>query len=534
MTIDERVRDALHAYADPIEPAPGSWDRIEARLDDRLPRERRPRTPLLVAAVGILVIVALIAAALVRDLDDGSNVISDPGVVAGMPGLAVAVTTDGSVVVLDAETGAVLDQRVARGTTSGRSIAVSADGRSAYLVGASGDSTCEFRELYRLPLDSASRSLDPIGSRASAPALSPDGRYLAYLRCSNGMTRPDQIVLRDLATNVERVTSGPPSLVLGAAPHLRERLAPCARRHRQRPPPGRPRRRGGAPGRGPRDRRVGHAARSARRPVPRVEGQRHSPRGERTGTLHRRSPVHGAGRADGARGRRFRQPRPRVHGGRRALPMERRRRVPDQGRQRDRHRGLDPGECSAGTEAGTGDAGPAAPARAGLRDHGARCRLDGDPAVGDPGWGRRHGLGRRDPRRHPRGRVRRLRVRRAEVGQLDLRQRRLDLPPTDRAGRARRRRDLERHRAGGESGREVPRVPRLRGQPGRSSGRAPRPGDRSDPVHVRHRGATTRPPASSSPPTRRGCSWPRSRFRPARMSGSRWTWSTVGSAAAGR
>src|SRR3954467_12904786 len=94
-----------------------------ARLDERLPHERRARGPLLVAAVGILVIVALLGAALVRDLNDDSNVISDPGVVAGMPGLAVGATGDGRIVVLDVASGKVVDTRAAAGTSTGGSIA---------------------------------------------------------------------------------------------------------------------------------------------------------------------------------------------------------------------------------------------------------------------------------------------------------------------------------------------------------------------------------------------------------------------------
>ncbi len=177
MTIDERVRDALHAYADPIEPAPGSWDRIEARLDQLLPRERRPRTPLLVAAVGILVIVALIAAAVVRDLDDQSNVVIDKGRVgAPMPGRIVAVTTSGRVVVLDAASGKVLETRAADGTSSAEQVAVATDGEAMYFGPRGFDQSCADRSLSKLTLDSPVRAVDPIAARGLSPAMSPDGK----------------------------------------------------------------------------------------------------------------------------------------------------------------------------------------------------------------------------------------------------------------------------------------------------------------------------------------------------------------------
>jgi Tol biopolymer transport system component len=210
MTIDERVRDALHAYADPIEPTPGSWDRIEARLDDRLPRERRSRTPFVLAAVGILVIVGLIAAAVVRDLnDDSSKVISDPGVGAPMPGRIVAVTDSGRVVVLDSAIGKVLDERAVARTSSGEQVVVSADGRDLYFGPRGFDRSCADRSLSKLTLDGPVRSVDPVAARAMSPAPSPDGRYLAFLRCSPSSTRPDEIVLRDLMTDRDRVTSAP-------------------------------------------------------------------------------------------------------------------------------------------------------------------------------------------------------------------------------------------------------------------------------------------------------------------------------------
>jgi Tol biopolymer transport system component len=223
MTIDERVRDALHAYADPIEPAPGSWDRIEARLDDRLPRERRPRTPLVLAGVGILVIVALIAAAVVRDVGDESNVVSDPGVVAPMPSRILAITVDRKPVVIDSKT----SQRVNGfgtfgGIPPGSQVAVTPDGSRAFVVqggepgGLAVRSALGCAESQVVQLDLQQPRVDGVVSeRAGAPTVSPDGRYLAYLRCRPNNPRPAEIVLVDLETGAETVAPAGPVDLLG-------------------------------------------------------------------------------------------------------------------------------------------------------------------------------------------------------------------------------------------------------------------------------------------------------------------------------
>jgi WD40 repeat protein len=217
MTIDERVRDALHAYADPIEPAPGSWDRIEARLDDRLPRERRPRTPLVLAAVGILVILGLIAAAVVRDGEN--NVATDqvtPSPVVPSPGkppqrvLVFGTTARGgpSMVVLpSASRGGIGEMQGVSNVVAGSPVAVTPDGHVAYVVRKSVNSTCGGGDaIFRQPIAAGVRDGEEI-TNATAPSVSPDGRYLAYLRCTGG-TDVATIVLRNLGTGSERETPG--------------------------------------------------------------------------------------------------------------------------------------------------------------------------------------------------------------------------------------------------------------------------------------------------------------------------------------
>jgi hypothetical protein len=212
MTIDERVRDALHAYADPIEPTPGSWDRIEARLDDRLPRERQARGPLVLAAVGILVIVALIGFAVVRDGEHTDVVIEKSGPTSVVPAapkppqrvLVFGTTSAGgtSMVVLpSASRDGSGDMQGVSGVVAGSPVAVTPDGSFAYVVRKSPNmfSTCGGgASIFRQVIGSGARAGDEIAN-ATAPAVSPDGRYLAHLECKNASDGPS-LVLRDLRT----------------------------------------------------------------------------------------------------------------------------------------------------------------------------------------------------------------------------------------------------------------------------------------------------------------------------------------------
>jgi hypothetical protein len=211
MTIQDRVRDALHDYADPIEPGPGSWERISERLGDGVGEMRMPRRPyrrpLVLVGAALAVVVVLVVALAVRD-DEGGNRVATTGT-APMPSRILAVTTSGQPVILDAATGSLLRELPTGRVLPERQIAVTPDGRDAYFVAGSGDG-CANTSIQGLRLSGGFGLSIP---RATAPAISPDGRHLAYLQCPLDGRLPDAILLRDLRTGEERDFRSPAGTV---------------------------------------------------------------------------------------------------------------------------------------------------------------------------------------------------------------------------------------------------------------------------------------------------------------------------------
>ncbi len=77
----------------------------------------------------------------------------------------------------------------------------------AYVVRKSVNSTCgDGDSIFRQPNGPGARSGDEI-SHATASAVSPDGKHLAYLACEVDRDGP-RVVLRDLATGQNQSTSG--------------------------------------------------------------------------------------------------------------------------------------------------------------------------------------------------------------------------------------------------------------------------------------------------------------------------------------
>jgi hypothetical protein len=212
MKIEDRLSDAMHDYADAIEPSTDSWRKIAARFDDAPGPRRSVPGRLVFAGVAITLVVVLIAVVAIRDDGPTSKVATGPvGAATKMPSRIFAVNEDGHATILDSATGTQEGgiyefPDVAEGTQ----IAVTPDGQDAYVVGGNGNEGCTDHLLLRLPVGPGARGGDQIATEATEPTVSPDGNYLAYLHCLPGDNRADEIVLRDLATGTERTTAAPP------------------------------------------------------------------------------------------------------------------------------------------------------------------------------------------------------------------------------------------------------------------------------------------------------------------------------------
>ena len=244
MTLDDELRDALRAEADQAQPSPDGWDRLQERVGSAKGRRTRVWLPVLAAAVVVLAAVGAWQLASDDDLEvttggETSTTIGTtaapspststaPGTTAvtvpptappstaaptTVPPVAaattiVAVTVDGRLVVLDAATGAELRELANLGDPRGggaegpgpnhvTTVGVSPDGSTAYY-----DSCCEPAAglVSVIPTD-GSREPESINP-GLGPAVSPDGRFLAY-------TAINAVVVRDLATGQEQVFTDP-------------------------------------------------------------------------------------------------------------------------------------------------------------------------------------------------------------------------------------------------------------------------------------------------------------------------------------
>lgn len=247
MTLDDELRDALRAEADETREVPAGWERLHERIGST---KRQPRRWLLPAIAAAVVLLAAVGAwQVIRDDDPTLRVggettttvpatpapaaTSSPApstapapattvppstttpaapsttVVSGTPPtVIVAVTVDGRLVVLDAMTGAELRQLADLGDPRGggaegpgpnsvTQISVTPDHTMAYF-----DSCCEPAAgmIFAVPVD-GSAPPEPL-TNGLGPAVSPDGRYLAY-------TAINAVVVRDLQTGEERTFTDP-------------------------------------------------------------------------------------------------------------------------------------------------------------------------------------------------------------------------------------------------------------------------------------------------------------------------------------
>lgn len=118
-----------------------------------------------------------------------------------------AITADGRVVLGDAATGAITSVLVPTPTDGSQvnagGVALSPDGKDVYYTRTEQDVDGEYQ--YSVMRVSTSGGTPTRISRGTRPAISPDGKTLAYVRGST------QLVLRDIDTSHEQVFRGLPS-----------------------------------------------------------------------------------------------------------------------------------------------------------------------------------------------------------------------------------------------------------------------------------------------------------------------------------
>lgn len=209
MKIEERLHDAMHEYADTIEPEPGSWSKIADRFDEEPARHRPARGGLIFAGVALALVVALIAVLVVRDRDDSTRVATGPA--AAMPARIVALTSILDLVVLDSTSGRVVrtlarDVSVNRGLSS---IAPTPDGNSVFFTRFTrsdpSDPCTGGDAVSRIGVEGG--AVEQVESGLLA-AVSPDGHWLATaggtdIGCT---TQPfPGILLHDVQTGATRI-----------------------------------------------------------------------------------------------------------------------------------------------------------------------------------------------------------------------------------------------------------------------------------------------------------------------------------------
>ena len=156
-----------------------------------------------IAAAGLLAL-TLTTPALAGDEGAGHDV---PACLTPSCELAVAATTDGQLLVIDAGDGGVwrhLDHNPSpAGTDMGAPIdalSLTPSGDEVYY--ATRDWSDNGRDIYAVGIDGAKRRL--VVENAASPAVSPDGRFLAYSYTPDPGHGRTFIAIRELATGTER------------------------------------------------------------------------------------------------------------------------------------------------------------------------------------------------------------------------------------------------------------------------------------------------------------------------------------------
>ncbi|MGH9026103.1 MAG: TolB family protein [Acidimicrobiia bacterium] len=155
-----------------------------------------------------------------------------------MPSEVVAVTTDGRVVVLDSATGAEQRTLAEGALADADGPAVATDGKTVYFMRAINDVGCDsdgdraldpVPEIARVSVNGG--AVDTVATGVRYPALSPDGRYLAYTGVVDCSDAGRSILVQDLTQQLDtpQFDSTTPELVTGIsglswAPNSRDLL----------------------------------------------------------------------------------------------------------------------------------------------------------------------------------------------------------------------------------------------------------------------------------------------------------------------
>lgn len=200
---EDRLRDALRAEGGSVDASADAFDRIGSRLS----QPARSRSTFLVG-IAVVLVAVLVAGVLALVRDPARRVPVGPRP-EGMPRRILGVTDQRQPVVLDARTGRVLARYESHSVVRGTQIAVAPDGRDFYVVQGRFGEPCATHSIMRLGLAGGRSGFSAPGSSTTSPAVSRDGRYLAFLQCRPGAAEPDQIVLRDLSLGSETTTDAP-------------------------------------------------------------------------------------------------------------------------------------------------------------------------------------------------------------------------------------------------------------------------------------------------------------------------------------
>lgn len=206
---EQRLRDALGARAEAVRPDRDAWDRLlQVVVPSPLLQPVRHRRPRLALAVALAMAVVVLGSLVLRGGSERDNVAYPGGGPVGeAPGEFVAIVSGGDIVRVDASTGKVRGlvtpseggppDKVMR-----QLLDVTPDHRTVYFSTAG--SGCG-GGVFQVPVDGGTPTL--VAAAASDPAVSPDGRLLAFLEGQDEINC--SLVVMDLSSGERRTFAHP-------------------------------------------------------------------------------------------------------------------------------------------------------------------------------------------------------------------------------------------------------------------------------------------------------------------------------------